>query len=364
MNRSSETRIIALAAVVVGFATTSSAQTNNPGRQVFDATDAQLRALSELKPLPKTHYSWPINKSHLDHRVTSLWLDDFVRITHAATIDVEDLTRLRVEMLVRICQAQKGTLALKMSPWHEGQFFKDKDPTLRGDPEAKAATAILERLSEFRRLVADANRLARANVEVSAILFDTEIFELKKPSDPAAKGWNAAMRIKYDAAYDCAKRIFPDAYVDWYGRGWMRFFAIARTTGWGRSTWFDLTEKGDGASAVLYRLPMIDDSIECFRRTVSDSRAHGIKKVVPWLGIGCGYHPDEAKKNVVWDGDWGYSPAVAARFGYEVNHQFLEAPFANFYPGPGQNSHWFEHFIAYCEGAQAKSRDELPKVAP
>lgn len=331
-------------------------------KPLHDATPAELRELANLKPLAKPHYSWPIHTTHLDRRTTSLWLEDFIRITRTATIDEEAMDRRRVATLVRICRDHGATLGLKMSPWHSLPYTKDRDPTVRGKPEAEAATRVLTRLTEFRRLVDEANRSLGAQVRVAVILYDTEVFELKKPADPGAEAWNTAMRIKYNAAYDLAKRVFPDAYVDWYGRGWMRFFAIERTTGWGRSTWFDLTEKGDGASAVLYCMPMIEDSIECFHRTVADAREHGISKVTPWLGLGCGYHPDEGKKTVSYYEDWRYPPQVAARFGFEVNRRWAQAPHANFYPGPGQNPYWFKHFIAYCRGAAAEKLEDIPDV--
>lgn len=350
----------AFIAIVLGTAVAMAQSGKPPDKALYDATSEQLRVLSTLKPLAKPHYSWPIHPTHLDRRTTSLWLEDYVRITRAATIDEEAIDRRRVATLVRICRDQKASLGLKMSPWHSQPYYKDRDPTVRGRREAEVATHILSRLTEFKRLVSEANRSLGAEVPVAVILYDTEVFELKKPADPGAEAWNAAMRLKYNAAYDSAKRVFPDAYVDWYGRGWMRFFAIERTTGWGRSTWFDLSEKGDGSSAVLYRMPMIEDSIECFRKTVADSREHGISKVTPWLGIGCGIHADPGKKTVSFYDDWRYPASVAARFGFEVNRNWDEAPHANFYPGPGQNPAWFEHFIAYCQGAAAETLDAVP----
>lgn len=336
------------------------------GSERRPSTEELVSWLRELKPLPKVHYSWPVNVNGLSPEL----LYEYVRLTHALSLRGEghyfkgrEITEEVVDRAVQVCVAVNSTrprippsLAVNYSIWHR-KFGKTLLPTDTGPSHAAELSEFRARLESLQRALAKANREHSVTVGVSAVLFDCERFSVRRGDGE----WNEAITAKYNAAYDLARSIFPGARVEWYGRG--NVHADASADGWSVSTYFTFAEKGDSFACSLYRVPEIDSMRETFRRTLLLARQNGVFEVTPWVALATGYRrqPDMFHK---WSSDWDYDLVYSWQLGAELNHPWFGQPerekgFAPwgaarvvvFHPGPFAPPHWAEHFVAYVRGA-------------
>lgn len=336
-----------------------------------------LTWLQELKPLPKVHYSWPwpLNIASQEEL-----LYQYVRLTHAVSLRGEghyyngkDITTDVIDQSVQLCKRINATnpkipasLGVNYSVWVR-RFGKDLPPTDTGETH-KAELALLgSRLKRVQDDLAAANRKHGAGIMVTAILFDCERFTIR----PDNARWNAALTAKYNAAYEVARKAFPEARVEWYARGAVQPGASA--TGWGVSQYFTLKEKGGSFACSLYRVPEIGITRETFRRTFKLAQQHGVPEVTPWIALASGYRrqPDKFHK---WSFNWNYDLIYSWKLGAELNHAWFGQPerhnrfapwnaakIAVFYPEPfGRSPSWGEHFVAYVRGAHLIKK--LPAV--
>lgn len=322
--------------------------------------------LQALPPLQKVHYSWPLSQGLLDNPSDPRYAE-YIRITHAITLCGEAVTAQQVNSAVVACRqinvggpAVPARIALSYSPWHR-VFPEGLPPTDMGPMHDAEIAQFFSRMDFARNALASANATHGADIQISAILLDTERFFLKEPSEPGAADWNEAMRIKYDAIYDAAKSVFPNARVDWYGRGSVHI--AATDDGWANDNWYALTEKGDAFSCPLYRVPALAYMRDTFRRTLARAQSRGVSQVIPWIALGAGYR-EASEKLHSWVQDWDYDSALAWQLGAEVNNPsysdaperfapWSAAPAVVFYPPPfdTRSPAWERHFVAYCRGA-------------
>lgn len=329
----------------------------------------QLRA---LRPLPKIHYSWALPAELLDPGDRRLF--ELVRITHAASLRGEWSTSRQVEAAVIACKAVNATgptilatLAINYSPWAPGRRGKGVSP--KDDEErlrrlhAREVVEFRQKLLRFKRWLSDANRRHRTDIRVSALLLDCEQFTTRE-SDPA---WNSALTERYNRVYDIGQAIFPNARIEWFGRGIRR---VAYGDGWDTHRHFTFCEKADAFSCSLYRVPEIGYTRETFRRTYELAQAHGAEEVTPYVALAAGWRR-RADKFHAWDFDWDYDLIYSWQLGRELNHPWFgeratrfapwdAAKVVVFYPPPfdPRTPAWSKHFVAYVGGANGIQ--ELP----
>jgi len=318
--------------------------------------------LRELKPLPKVHYSYP-----LDFKTTpEQLLYEYVRITHAASLSGEWHNRKEVDQAVALCKRVNetrpkipATIGVNYSPWHH-RFGKGLPPTDTGPTHHAELEYLRERMETIRAELRAANRRHGTDIPVTCVMLNTERFHVRE-NDPA---WNDAITAKYDAVYAIVQQFFPKARIEWYARG--AISPAASESGWTEGGgWFTLKEKGKFFACSLYCLPEIGNTRETFRRTVKNADQHGVAEVTPWIALASGY-----RRNIVtfneWDFDWDYDLAYSWMIGAEINHPWFSQPIrherfapwnratiAIFYPPPFDRRvpHWGKHFVAYVRGA-------------
>ncbi len=312
--------------------------------------------LFALKPLPKIHYSWGLGDILNDPNDRLAY--ELARITHALSVKGEWVTKEQVQNSVYICARVNKTnpvipcsLAVNFSPWHN-KFGKDLSPTNRGPTYIAELSFFKERMEVVKNWVKESNQKYGTDVQVSAILLDSERFEIRNDSNL----WNDAIRDNLDSIHKLAKEIYSNARIEWYGRGMIEAWAY---DGWSRTPYFTGKEIKSSLSCSLYTVPEPDRMRELFRRTCKLADELGIEDVTPWVALGCGYkrHTTELQK---WVKDWDYDLIYSWLLGSELNIDWYAqrpkryAPYNRakviiFYPAPFSPTmeYWPKHFIAY-----------------
>ena len=327
-------------------------------------SDEQIVAwLSELEPLPKTHYSFAFSGTLMRPTPNPLAVE-YVRITRALTVRPEvypGLIRPIADLFKQLDAALPSrpcSLAMLHSPWHI-VWPKGLPPTYVG-PEHDAEIAWFDtNLANAKAVIDQVNAEKGTNLTIDVFFFDSEIFQRKPESDPNAAVWNAAIDAKYDAMYNIAKSYYPDAIVDWYGRGGMH--RCSAEDGWCQTNWFTGHELGDNYAIALYSLPEYGGMQESFTRTVVEAQADGYPRVTPWVSLGAGYQRT-LDDGFVYSKNWDYNLWYSWQFGAEINHPWFAtqpdrfapwdmAEYVMFYPRPFEAAPWGKHFVAYVRGA-------------
>lgn len=336
-------------------------------------TKEQMTAwLAELSPLPKVHYSFPIPQTMLVEPVDPL-LVQYVRVSRAVSVAGEGATESQLKAAVTLCQQANASgvgipasIAINYSPWHR-VFPPDLPPTYTGPESDGEIQMFRERLTSVRQALASINAARGTQIAVTAILLDTERFYVKSSGESGAVEWNAAIDAKYTAISNVARQLYPNARIEWYGRGIEESDAA---TGWSPFPWFTFREPGDSFSCALYRVSEISAMRETFRRTYYLADEHGVSRVTPWIALGAGYRrqPDQF---AAWYTDWDYDTVYSLLLGREINTPWYgqqpdrfapwgAAVIVVFYPPPfdARTPAWGKHFVAYARGATGL--DELP----
>ena len=203
-----------------------------PGKQVPRLT--LIKWLRQFEPLPKVHYSWSLPVEMLNNPRDAL-LNEYVRLTRAASISARWATRGRVRTAVQVCKqvnaanpATPATLAICYSPWTRA--YKPKGsaqalpPTQGGGVQKEAERAFRDDMDKVKRWIAEANGEDNV-VRVSALIYNCECWMAKKgdrqhPLTPQQVEFNRALDARYNWAYDEGRRIFGDDVLTiWYSRG-------------------------------------------------------------------------------------------------------------------------------------------------
>lgn len=317
--------------------------------------------LRQLKPLPKVHYSWGLRGDLLDSPYSRL-IYELARITHAVSVSGRWVTQQQMANAVYICaKVNKAkpkipcTMAINLSPWHH-KFGKDLPPTDRGSSYYSEIAYVTTHLKNIKQWVEEANKKYGSEVAVGALLFDCERFQVKEGN---AKG-NEAIRYALDTMHKKGQEIFPNARIEWYGRG---FHRVQGGSGWARGKGWTGKEIKAPLSCSLYRVLEIELTRETFRRTGKLADELGIEEVTPWVALASGVRRG-IKPSWQWKHDWDYDLVYSYIIGSELNHPWYgarperfapynRAKIVIFYPAPFdiRTPHWGKHFIAYVRGA-------------
>jgi len=333
------------------------------GSDTMRLSEAEIDAkLFELKPLPKVHYSFTGLGGNLMDMRNSRRLYDYARITHSLTVSGEWVKQKRLDNCVYTCARINKTnpkipasIGAGFYPWIR-KMDKSLPPTYRGPGYYEEISYFSERLKLIKKWLAESNKKYNSNVKLSAILLDTEHFTEHKGDNE----WNEAVREALDAIHIQAKSIFPNARIEWYGRG---IGAGAGSTGWGKTPWWTGKEIKPSLSCSLYSVFEIERTRETFRRTCKLADQMGVSDVTPWVALASGYRRGLKKFNY-FDRDYSYDIIYSYMIGAELNIRWYGdrterfAPYNRakvvvFYP-PAFNDRtpdWAKHFIAYVRGA-------------
>jgi len=313
--------------------------------------DSKLR---NLAPLPKVHYYWPL---HPRTEISNQTLYQLVRITHSLCLPCEWVKAPMVDRYVYTCArlnktnpAIKASIGLVFVPWHQ-KFPKGLPPTNRG-PDYYAELAHFEkRASLVKQWIAESNKKYQTDVNVTAVLFDSERFAVKHDD----MEWNNGMREALDAIHTRAQSFFPDARMEWFERG-------AKSFGKGQTPYWTGDEIKASLSCSLYTLPDLELTRDTFRRTCKIAEEKGISDVTPWVALASGTR--RGFRDVYFDHDWRYDLKYALQMGAELNIESYSkqpdvyAPYNYakvivFYPAPFdiKTPDWGRYFIAYVRGA-------------
>lgn len=317
-----------------------------------------ISRLRPLPPLPKVHYSWPTPPHLLDDPNDPL-LYEWVRLTHSVGLSAFYYVPGWIDAAVAVCQqvnatnpSLAATIALNYSPYHLGGWPPAAPPTYNGPEYQMELNICRQNFSQVKALLEAANRARGANVKVSAIFLDTELWLVKEAWEPGYQEWNRALTEKYDAVYTICKSIFPDVPVHWYYRGLPCCWRL-----------FTLEEQGDSCSSAAYNTPNLDFLRLVFRNIHAEAKAHNIDLVIPWIALGEAYYtlPDGKQRYIC---ALDYDLQLSWQLGAEINDpwyaQFPEryAPWdaakaVMFYPGPFQQHapYFAKHLVAYVKGA-------------
>jgi len=255
------------------------------------------------------------------------------------------------------------TIGVNYSPWHRG-FPKNAPPTDFGPQHRAEIARFRQKLTGIIEVINRANSRYQTDIKISAVLFDTERFNIK----PGNETWNRAITAKYDAFYDIARALLPAARIEWYGRG---VYHSASGFSWSRSSRFTFEEKAETFCCRLYCVPELGYTLETFRQTYRLARSYGVDEVTPWIALGAGYRRRTDRFHE-WHWDWDYDLVYSWLLGANLNRAWYAqrpesfapwdaAKVVVFYPRPF-NPHtpaWAKHFVAYVRGATRI--EELPE---
>ena len=319
--------------------------------------------------LPKVHYSFPLPDWALTP--ANSVLREFARITHGVSLRGESATPEEVDAAVEACKAANGSgsataasVAINYSPWHR-RFGAALPATDTGETARAEVRLFRARLNAIRDSLTRANQRHSSDIKVSAILLDCERFAISLESTAI----DEAINRKHDKIYDIARQVFPDARVEWYGRGSMQ--PSTNAGGWTPSRYFTLREKGDSYSCPLYEVPQVEATRLKYARTREFAAAHGVYDVTPWIALGAGYRGEGPSRE--WEFNWDYDLRDSWNLGAEVNNakgvsdragEWIAARVVVFYPSPldERTPRTFEHFVAYVRGAAGLPEDDHHRV--
>jgi hypothetical protein len=233
-------------------------------------------------------------------------------------------------------------------------FGKDLPPTDRGPTYQEDIRQLTEQAKRVKLWIEEANKKYNSDVNVGAVTLDCERFEVKEGDEK----WNEGIRESLDSVQIRLQRIFPEARMEWYGRG------IRGNRGnWSRTLYWTGKEIKSAMSCSLYSVPRVDNMRETYQRTCELAGKLGINDITPWVALGSGYREGLIKQHY-FDLKWSYDVIYSYQLGAELNIPWYSArpeKFASydrakviiFWPPPfsDQARSWAKHFIAYARVA-------------
>ena len=333
------------------------------GSHAQPLSNAEINAaLFRLPSLPKVHYYWPPSSDLLENR-NARRLYDLVRITHTCCVFGEWTNQRQVDNAVYQCSRVNRTspeipasMGVLFLPWHR-RFGKELPATDRGPTYSEEIAYFRQRAKQIRQWVEQSNQTYGGDIQVTAIIHDSERFSYRANDPEHNKGMQEAL----DAIHEQTIRVFPEAHVIWYGRGMVLH---PRTGKPKRTPYWTGLEISPLLTCSLYNLPEPERMHTTFRETCLLADQMGIAHVVPFVALAAGY-----KRNAVgrtWLVDWPFDPTYSWAMGAALNGRsddpsknalYARAPFVVFYPPPFDKRapEWPRHFIAYVHGATGLS---------
>ena len=318
--------------------------------------------LSVLKPLPKVHYSWGWPAELLEDPNNKLTYQT-ARILNSVSISGPWVTMKQMRTAVYTCARINKTnpeislsIGINYSPFHR-ELEPNVPPTYRGPSYQKELEMFKSRMETLKEWIKKDNSFYKSDVKVGAVLLDMERFHARSGDEK----WNEGMRDALDTIHNIALSIFPEARIEWYGRG-MRW--VRDDPPWRRTPYFTGKEKLSSLSCSLYTIAEIEKTLERYRRTVNLADELKVEDVTPWVSLAAGYRRGILKVN--YELDWDYDIIYSYMMGRYINipwygvaeradrfAPFNRAKLVVFYPPPfdPRTPHWGKHFIAYVRGA-------------
>jgi len=316
--------------------------------------------LFELKPLPKVHYYWPPSLETMDSRR----LYELARITHSLCVADEWATEHQIDNCVYTCArinktnpVIKVSLGVNFSPFHN-KFDKNLPPTDRGPAYLEELKYFEERSSLIKKWIAESNKKYGSDIKITAVTLDCERFVIKTNDEL----WNEGIRQALDVVHNKSQSMFPEARIEWYGRG---IGQSASNQGWSKTNTWTGKEISKSLSCSLYSVPEIERTRETYRRTVKLADEMKVESVTPWVALASGYRRGmEDISDEKFDFNWDYDIIYSFLLGREINlawygelserfAPYNRAKIVVFYPPPFDKRipNWGKHFIAYVRGA-------------
>ncbi len=323
-------------------------------------SEAQLfEKIGKLEPLPKVHYSWGMWEQFKNYDERFFY--QIARVTHSLCVKGEWATYDQIEKCVYACARVNkanpkipSTIGINYSPWHR-KFKKDLPPTSRDISYYEEIEDFEVRLRLMRDLVEKYNKKYLSDVKVGAVLLDCERLFIKEGDE----NWNEAMRDALDTIHKKATQIYPDARIEWYGRGMTRGDGVT----FSKTGYFTGKEIMPSLSCSLYTLPEMEGMRQTFKKTCELADSYNIKEVIPWVALASGSRHGLVKK-LYWTDDWDYDLIYSYMMGTELNvpwyaaqkdkyPEYDRAKVIVFFPDPFNRPSpaWGKHFIAYVRGA-------------
>ncbi|MEN6385115.1 MAG: hypothetical protein ABFD79_07930, partial [Phycisphaerales bacterium] len=266
-------------------------------------TEEVVAKLTQLKPLPKVHYSWGWPRELLEDANGRL-LYETARIMNAISLSGRSATKEQIHTAVYTCARINKTnpvisltIGVNYSPFHY-ELGPNVPPTYRGSTYQKELQRFESRLIIIKNWIEESNAYYKSSVIVGAILLDMERFYVQ----PGNEKWNEGMRDALDTVHAKTEKIYPEAKIIWYARGitWK-----SNDPPWRQSPHFTGKEKLSSLSCSLYSLPEIERMLETYRRTVKLADKLKVNDVVPYVSLASGYR--RGLKDTFWyDFDWDY----------------------------------------------------------
>ncbi len=355
----------------------SSSETTAPTRVVAGIPRQSniLEELRTLSPLPKVHYSWFLRPNFLKNRENK-YMYELARITHSLCSDAWYTTadhaiqtgsgKTIYDNMVYTCARINKTdpeipsrIGINYSPWHR-KFRLDLDApiphkykhTIFNDPayQAEIDTFVIK-MTTVKGWIEQSNTKYGTDVKVGAILLDAERF-LRRDNDPF---WNEEMRRALDAIHIEAVKLFPEARIEWYGRGYKRWGSRAGSK-WDQTPYFTGKEIMTTVSFSCYRLPDAEHTTRIFHENAkyADSFTPKIQEMTPWVALACGYKQNK------WMDNWDFDTAISYQMGAKLNGSvppYDRIPIVIFFLDPFNPDvpAWGKHFVEYCRGAATVS---------
>jgi len=308
--------------------------------------DQFVEALRSMPPLPKRHYSWPLQRSVLMDPANAQLLREYARVTGALTIWGEGTPKEALLYALAICKETGAALAFAFNAWIR-KFPEDAPATYRGPQWLEEIKYLQDRLSELK------SWLGGDAAYVKAIIINCERFFV----DPKTPSLNPAIYALHQTFADLCEHHFPDARREWYNMIPGNIFVSA--------------DHGEGYSVPLYDCSRLDYERKLFQAAAQSAAGDGKRTVTPWVAMGAEYRwfdPPVNGKVKKWDNANLYDSKFAFQLGAMINrpeffHPEIFAPYkvaevAVLYPQPFApevpDHNWGKCFLAYCCGANGR----------
>lgn len=314
--------------------------------------------LAQLKPLSKTHWSWPVRRqddwyTDPEHRAVALqiaricgsWGLGHVGWLHPANHE-------HWKQGIGLAADAGVSVNMTISPYHWEFPAPDPNPCLRNDLHQLAVTRFADNLALVKTWCDD------AGVEIALVMFDHERFYTTQSSRHKqirgtieGERWDGCVAEKLLAFDRIARAIVPRVKLVWYGapnksrgQGWIG----PRCDYYMPSLYYPASAWGDKNRLAYWSARTLG---------IWATWPPVVTHAIPCVSLASGYHPREGGGHY-WRHNWDYDSQVSYDLGAWLSQETkvrrsLDSVY--FYPEPsppgkGRQPEWIPHFEAYVQG--------------